>query len=169
MSEDCVVDRRLTDRLRETLGFAVSRLKVRWRASRARRLRRAGNVSLMLLQMGMRPITADISPHMLAICERKARAAGYVPDTIVEEIAEFLGTGRRTWDLIVFSSALHHLDDYCDVMRLAIDHVAPGGVIVTIFDPTQVGRLGLSVRAADYVVHLATHDFIRFLSRGRID
>ena len=38
---------------------------------------------------------------------------------------------------------------------------------MTIFDPTQVGRLGLSVRAADYVVHLATHDFIRFLSRVR--
>ena len=127
ISEDCVVDPRLTDRLRETLGFAASRLKVAGAPRVLDACGGSGNASLMLLQMGMRPITADISPHMLAIYERKARAAGYVPDTIVEEIVEFLGTGRRTWDLIVFSSALHHLDDYCDVMRLAMDHVAPKG------------------------------------------
>ena len=93
ISEDCVVDPRLTDRLRETLGFAVSRLKVAGAPRVLDACGGSGNVSLMLLQMGMRPITADISPHMLAIYERKARAAGYVPDRLLRRSPSSSGPG----------------------------------------------------------------------------
>ena len=74
ISEDCVVDPGAPT-LRETLGFAVGRLKVAGAPRVLDACGGSGNVSLMLLQMGMRPITADIL-HMLAIHERKARAAG---------------------------------------------------------------------------------------------
>jgi hypothetical protein len=41
---------------------------------------------------------------------------------------------------MVFSSALHHLEDPVLVLRLAQGALAPGGVIVTIFDPLRMPK-----------------------------
>jgi SAM-dependent methyltransferase len=164
-SEDCVVDPRLKERLLETLRFALLQFPTGGDLQVLDACGGSGNASLMLLEMGITPLTVDISPQMLVIYETKARAAGHRPQTEVTEIDSFLRHTTRTWDLIVFASALHHLEDYRDVMSTAMDRVRPGGVIVTMFDPTRVGRLGLALRRVDYLVHLATEDFARFVAR----
>jgi SAM-dependent methyltransferase len=113
-----------------------------------------GHASGMLVQLGARPVTVDISSDMLAVWAEKARALGYEPETIEAEILDFLQTNEATWDLIVFSSALHHLEDYLAVVKAAVGRLRPNGVLVTIFDPTRVGTVGRLIRRLDYVAYV---------------
>jgi ubiquinone/menaquinone biosynthesis C-methylase UbiE len=113
----------------------------------------SGNASLAMLERGWRPVTVDVSPSMLAIYERKARKLGHQPEMIATEIETFLAP-TQSWDLIVFSSALHHLDDYQRVFGTALDALAPGGVVLTVYDPVRLGPLALKLRRADYIVHI---------------
>lgn len=166
-TEGCVVNARLKQRLVETLQFALSNVGSGTDLQVLDACGGSGNVSLILLEMGIVPLTVDLSPEMLGIYERKARVAGYRPRTEVDEIDCFLQHTKGTWDVVVFSSALHHLEDYIAVMAAAMDRVRPGGVIVTIFDPTRVGRIGLVFRRADYLAYTATRDFTHLCARVR--
>jgi ubiquinone/menaquinone biosynthesis C-methylase UbiE len=150
--EDCVASPRHRRRLRETLEGVVAQLPAAPRALDA--CGGSGNVSLLLLEMGVRPTTVDVSPEMLTIYKREARTHGFETDTCIAEIVSFLREDERIWDLIVFSSALHHLEDYETAIDLAVNRLAPGGFVVTIFDPTQAGRLGRIIRWFDYVLHV---------------
>lgn len=100
----------------------------------------SGNVSLKLLRRGVRVTVADISPELLAILRRKAEAAGLAPEIHCGELAEFLRRPGPAFDLITFSSALHHLQDIEGVLRLAFARLAPGGLVFTTHDPTALAR-----------------------------
>jgi SAM-dependent methyltransferase len=108
----------------------------------------------MLVELGARPVTVDVSADMLAVWAEKARAVDYEPEIVVAEILDFLRTNEGAWDLIVFSSALHHLEDYLAVVKAALARLQPRGVFVTIFDPTEVGTLGRGIRRLDYVAYV---------------
>ena len=151
-SEQCVVDPRLQLELRATLERACAELPDDPAVLDA--CGGSGNVSLALLELGVHPVTVDISPEMLAIYERKARCRGHAAETRVSEIESFLREDPRTWDLIVFSSALHHLDDYLTTLALAVDRLTPGGVVLTMFDPTRAGPAVRKLRRFDYVLHV---------------
>lgn len=68
----------------------------------------SGNVSLVLLERGIEPVLVDVSPHLLAIYERKAVERGHRPAFHESTIESFLETDSRTWDIIFFVAALHH-------------------------------------------------------------
>ena len=58
--------------------------------------------------------------------------------------------------LIVFSSALHHLDDYVAIVHRAAGRLAPGGALVTAFDPVRTtDRWTQRLRRLDYLLWLA--------------
>lgn len=151
-TEECVTDARLRARLRKALERALREVGPGARILDA--CGGSGNASLMLFELGAAPVTVDVSPEMLAIFERVARRRGYEPRVHIAEIGTFLAEDERAWDLIVFSSALHHLEDYAGALELAARRLAPGGVIVTMFDPVQTGRVGRKVRRLDYVAHV---------------
>jgi ubiquinone/menaquinone biosynthesis C-methylase UbiE len=151
-TEECVVSARLRRSLREALEHAVAQLPPAPRVLDA--CGGSGNVSLPLLELGARPTTVDISPEMLSIYDREARRRGFGPDLCVGEIGDYLRENERTWDMIVFSSALHHLENYEEVIDLALDRLSPGGILLTIFDPTLTGRLGRWLRRFDYLLHV---------------
>lgn len=150
--EECVVDSRLQARLRDALKNALPKLPPHPRVLDA--CGGSGNASLMLLDLGVQPTTVDISPEMLRLYEQKAETNGHTPDCIVSEIGLFLEQDAREWDLIVFSSALHHFDDPQTVMDLACDRLTPGGLILTMFDPTALGRFGVRIRRLEYIAHV---------------
>jgi S-adenosylmethionine-dependent methyltransferase len=115
-----------------------------------------GNVSSLLARRGVRTTVVDVSPEMLARWSSKASTLGVPADVEVAEVDEFLARDERSWDLIVFSSALHHLDDYAAVVAAAYGRLAPGGVLVTAFDPIQADdRLTQRLRRFDYLLSLA--------------
>jgi SAM-dependent methyltransferase len=154
-TESCVVAPRQRARLRALLERALALAPPDPRVLDA--CGGSGNASLLLLELGAKPVTVDVSEEMLAIYRRKAEAAGYEPDTRLGEIEEFLGADGSEWDVVVFSSALHHLEDPVAVVELAAGRIAPGGVLVSIFDPTRTGRAGRIVRRVDYGLHVALH------------
>ena len=92
-----------------------------------------GNVSLLLRDMGFETSLIDASPEMLARWEQKARDRGEDPSSELADLETFFHRDERSWDLIVFSSVLHHLDDPASVLIAASRRLVPGGVIVTIF------------------------------------
>jgi len=115
-----------------------------------------GNVSELLARRGIETTLADVSPEMLARWRDKAARLGVTAGTVTGEIDTFLATDEREWDLIVFSSALHHLDDPVGVAALAADRLAPGGVLVTAFDPIRSDDATTQrLRRFDYLLSLA--------------
>jgi len=117
-----------------------------------------GNASSVLIELGFDPLVVDVSAHMLAHWQQKIKSLGRTPRVVVDDIANFLTQNDSEWDLIVFSSVLHHLEDPKQVLKLAARCIAPGGVLVTIFDPISAGRIGEKLRRIDWVLYAVRHD-----------
>ncbi len=127
----------------------------------------SGNASEMLVRMGVRPVLVDVSPEMLRLWRAKAGALGIEPEVVESEILDFLQADPRTWDVIVFSSALHHLENYERVVEAAISRIRRGGVLVTAFDPTPATRGDRLLRRLDWVLFQAVHEPRNFLETLR--
>lgn len=117
-----------------------------------------GNAAMMMLEMGLEPVVVDVSPEMLAHWQRKAAARGFDAPVVASDIAGYLEAEESEWDLITFSSVLHHLENPAEVLGSAARRLAPGGVLITIFDPIQAGRLGALLRRADWITNAAIRD-----------
>lgn len=125
-----------------------------------------GNVSAVLSRQGITTTLVDVSPAMLKQWEAKARELGVRAEVVEGEIGDFLASDERRWDLIVFSSALHHLDDYSDVFASACSRLAPGGVLVSVFDPTFANDMTTrALRRLDHVLKVMISDPSEF-TRG---
>ena len=158
-SEHCIAQAGVRRLLDELLDRAIAALPAERRA--APRVLDAcggtGNVSELLARRGIATTLADVSPQMLTRWREKAARIGIEAETVEGEIDSFLAEDGREWDLIVFSSALHHLDDYVAVSRQAAGRLAPGGVLVTAFDPIRTDdRLTHRLRRFDYLLFLAS-------------
>jgi ubiquinone/menaquinone biosynthesis C-methylase UbiE len=97
----------------------------------------AGNAALKLLAVGCETLLADFSSPMIRLFEGECRKQGFAPRTYCGEIGQFFAHNQELFDLIVFSSALHHIEDPVLVLQLAQKNLAPRGLIVTIFDPVR--------------------------------
>ncbi len=164
-TEECVTQERNRRRLRRVLTLATTSARGHERILDA--CGGSGYASLELGAMGLDAVTVDISPEMLEMYARKASSAGLPAQTKVSEIGSFLAACPEPWDLIVFSSALHHLDDYRAVLLAASEGLAEGGVVATVFDPTAPGRLGRLIRYVDYLLWLAVRQPFTFVHRLR--
>lgn len=142
-------------RLREALEPAIAALE-----SSARVLDAgggSGNASAALHDRGFEPVLVDVSAEMVGKWRAKAAARGFEPEVRVSPLEEFFAAEERRWDLIVFSSVLHHLEDPITLLESAAARLAPGGFIVTVFDPLALGRRGVALRKFDYVLWLLMH------------
>jgi 2-polyprenyl-3-methyl-5-hydroxy-6-metoxy-1,4-benzoquinol methylase len=101
----------------------------------------SGNIAIKLLRRGIQPILADISPELIELFHKKCESNSFKPHTTCKEIGEFLAEESGQFDLIIFSSALHHLENIKQILTLAFDRLAPRGVLFTVFDPTSRGQL----------------------------
>jgi hypothetical protein len=79
----------------------------------------SGYVSRTLRAVGVKAVLVDISPEGVDRWRRKAQALGHEPDVRLCEIGELLSKNEPSWDLIVLSSALHHFENYRDVVTMA--------------------------------------------------
>ena len=125
----------------------------------------SGNAAQALLDLGVTPTVVDISPEMLERWRGVARSRGVEAPIVEAEITEFLSRDDRAWEMIVFSSALHHLQDYEGVVAAACRRLAPGGVLVSAFDPVRLGVGGQLLRRVDYAANLLRHEPRAFLGR----
>lgn len=154
-TENCVTDERLQRGLEQDLDRALSligRPAATLQALDA--CGGSGNISLKLLRRGVDVTLVDISPDLQAIFRRKCAAAGFDAKVVSAEVGIFLAETDRTFDLIVFSSALHHIESIEPVLAAAFHRLRPKGLLFTTFDPTLQSRLGFVTRTlqrAEYV------------------
>lgn len=146
-SETCVTDRRIQQRLEADLDRILGILGRQPTAIRALdACGGSGNVALKLLNRGVDVTLVDISPELLGIFSAKCVATGGASRSVCSEIGSFMSHTSQKFDLIVFSSALHHLENIEHVLTLAFHCVEPQGLIYTIFDPTRRDRLKTATR-----------------------
>jgi len=163
-SEACVVDLRHRRRLLEALDEALEAVPEATAVLDA--CGGSGNVSAVLSQHDIVPAVVDVSSEMLAQWISRAQSMGLSPETHVAPIEEFLWGDERCWDLIVFSSALHHLERPTEVLALAAERLKAGGAILTIYDPTVATRTLRLLRMVDWVGYLLLHRPREFVAVG---
>lgn len=169
-SETCVTDRALQARLEGDLDDVLALVGKPYAAVRALdACGGSGNVSLKLLRRGVSTVTCDISLDLLRLFQERCEAERLTPKIVCGEIGDFLLAHPGRFDLITFSSALHHLEDIDGVLSLAFRSLAPGGVIFTTFDPVAYRHRGERLVVwLDYLafkVHRQPGDLVAALSR----
>lgn len=160
-TEDCLRSAYYQRRLRQVLAEALTRLAPNPLVLDA--CGGTGNIGAALHPHGVTPVVVDVSPEMTNIWRAKAARLGFVPEIHDAPIEEFLREDGRAWNLITFSSALHHLEDYTAVLLAAADNLAPAGLVLTIFDPTPAPRGIRVLRRLDFVIWLARARPLRFV------
>jgi SAM-dependent methyltransferase len=100
----------------------------------------SGHIALKLLARGVRVTAADVSSDLLAVFEKKAEGLPPRYEVVCDDVGRFLAGTAARFDLIVFSSALHHLEDPDAVLALAGRRLGDGGLLFTVFDPTPRGH-----------------------------
>lgn len=109
-----------------------------------------GNLTLKMCERGWPVTVVDVSENMLGLLQAKARARGFSPTLIRGPIERFLESSRETYEVVAFSSVLHHLYSYPSVVERATLHVCPGGLFYSNLDPV-VSRVSLLARYFDSV------------------
>jgi SAM-dependent methyltransferase len=125
-------------RLREDLEEAIGHLKGARPILALDCCGGAGNAALLLHELGCDVELVDISPVMIERYRRECRRRGYEGPAQCSEIAAFFAQSTRRYDLMVFSSCLHHLENPVMVLTMAHGVLKPGGLIVTFQDPVRV-------------------------------
>jgi len=94
-----------------------------------------GNLTLKMCARGWAVTVVDVSDKMLGLLQEKARAQGHSPTLIHGPIEQFLKATLELYDLVAFSSVLHHLYSYSSVIECAIKQLRPGGIFYSNYDP----------------------------------
>jgi ubiquinone/menaquinone biosynthesis C-methylase UbiE len=155
-TETCVTDRFSQGMLTSDLKYIIHALgKPRDELKVLDACGGSGNVALKLLGWKINVTVVDVSEDLLNILRRKCSKFGYLPGIVCKEIGAFFLEKIDKYDLIVFSSALHHLQDVRSVLRMAYPCLKRGGLVFTIFDPTsQSDRswVGRKIARVDYLL-----------------
>lgn len=154
----CLVDSREQEQLAQLVTLAMETLGEPARPPRVLdACGGTGNAAMHLAARGCDVTLVDISPEMIEIYRQGCCSAGFEPKAEVAEIGAFLQGCREPFDLIVFSSALHHLEDPVAVLRLAASCLTPRGAVVTAFDPISQPALLRAMRLPLHWLQRARH------------
>ena len=81
----------------------------------------------------------DLSDRMLEVARERMLNEGIDDIRLIKTDAfSFLNTDEQTYDLIVFSSAIHHFKDPAKLLLTAAERLSPQGCIITIAEPTTI-------------------------------
>lgn len=94
-----------------------------------------GNLTLKMCKRGWTVTVVDVSEKMLDLLREKARVQGFSPRLIHSPIEQFLEDTQEKYDLVAFSSVLHHLYSYESVVERSVQRLRPGGVFYSNYDP----------------------------------
>jgi SAM-dependent methyltransferase len=135
-----------------------------------------GFATLSFLKLGAKVTAVDISDKQLAMLSEKA----FAPANLIvacQDVFEALTSMRHHdvhFDVVVASSFLHHIPDYCQLLADAIGVLRPHGEFLSFQDPLRYSTLGVVNRTYSATAYFSTRllrpDFIggfgRFLRRS---
>lgn len=94
-----------------------------------------GNLTLKMLKLGWDVTVVDVSSDMLEILQSKVRSARYQAEFINDSIEAYFAASQRQFDVVAFSSVLHHLYSPLDAVKQAAQRIRSGGFFYSVFDP----------------------------------
>ncbi len=94
-----------------------------------------GNLTLKMFARGWKVTVVDISEHMLALLKEKALRKGYSPALVRSPIERYLEENHEAYDLVAFSSVLHHLYSYVSIVERTTKRLRSGGIFYSNYDP----------------------------------
>lgn len=104
----------------------------------------AGKAAFILERCGgCDTVLLDSAEKMLEIAERKiAREQIKTVSPVLDDALRYLNTTEKMFDVIVFSSAIHHFKDPVQLINLAFNRLTPQGVMVILGEPTKMVSSG---------------------------
>lgn len=102
-----------------------------------------GNILLPLGAAGFTACGVDISPAMVEEAARRWEERGLSgrPETVAEDVDQFLRRQGPGYHLISFGSVLHHLPDYLGTLRAAAARLETPGVLWITNEPLGRGSI----------------------------
>ncbi|NLJ71443.1 MAG: methyltransferase domain-containing protein [Syntrophomonadaceae bacterium] len=102
----------------------------------------AGKAAFVLKECSPEAIVklVDVSDKMLAIADDKAKKSNIRGITPIEQDAFSFLAEEAEYDIIMFSSAIHHFKDPVGLINLAAGRLSENGLIITIADPTTITK-----------------------------
>lgn len=94
-----------------------------------------GNLTLKMCKRGWTVTVVDVSEKMLSLLQKKARIQGFSPTLIQSPIEQYLELTHEQFDLVAFSSVLHHLYSYESVVERTLKRLRHDGVFYSNWDP----------------------------------
>ena len=94
-----------------------------------------GNLTLKMCARGWAVTVVDVSEKMLGLLQEKARAQGHSPNLVRGPIERFLEEASEPYDLVAFSSVLHHIYSYLSIVERASKQLSRGGIFYSNYDP----------------------------------
>jgi 2-polyprenyl-3-methyl-5-hydroxy-6-metoxy-1,4-benzoquinol methylase len=102
-----------------------------------------GNLTLKYLARGYSVKAVDLSPEMVARLRAKVPASCR-PRIDIQVCDACVAVSdpatRQTYDLVSFSSVLHHLPDYNLVVERALEQLKPGGLLWVCHEPLKISK-----------------------------
>lgn len=95
-----------------------------------------GNITLKLARRGLRVTALDLSPEMLEVLDRRAKAQGLTVRAICTDVDGFLSTHGTLPALVTMSSFLHQLPRPWETLARIAKAVPPGGRVYITHEPT---------------------------------
>ena len=92
-----------------------------------------GYLTLRFLNHGSKVFALDISQEMLNVLEKKLDKPGAA--LILADVDTYIKNTNEVFDVITFSSVLHHLPDYLDTIRNAMHLLRNGGIVYITHEP----------------------------------
>lgn len=145
---------RLYDRVNTVLSLGLDRGWRRWVVTRSVRrpgakvvdaMSGTGAVAVEAARLGARVTAVDVSPEMLAVARRRARAAEVVVRPVLADLTSRRGLASRDFDAACLSFGLRYVDDGRALLRSLAGTLRPGGRLVVLEfcvpRPTLLSRL----------------------------
>ncbi len=95
----------------------------------------SGNLTLKMLARGWDVTIVDVSADMLEVSRSKINSGGFHAEFVNDSIEHYLTASDGAFDVITFSSVLHHIYSPLTVVSEIAARVKPGGLFYSNFDP----------------------------------
>jgi SAM-dependent methyltransferase len=114
-----------------------------------------GLASLPWLRRGVRLTAVDCSAATLQRLAQRAAAEGATARTIEADAGDFFAANREHFNIISFTSMLHHVPDYVGLLEQALASVETGGCLLSFQDPLRYDTMKRGHHRATDLAYLA--------------
>lgn len=94
-----------------------------------------GNLSLKFLKYGFSVTAVDISKEMLDVL-RKKNVTGQIR-LVESDVDSFILKEDRKYDVVAFSTMLHHVPNYIETIKNVIQLLNEGGILYIVHEPAK--------------------------------